>query len=141
MPTSDLTGPSRSTIAEILAKLGTDPKRGLNPEQVQELLDKYGPNALAEEKKSALSAFLPYFWGPIPWMIELFKASSALDASCSSQNPNKALNNKRADPVGCCRENRCCSSARLHDNHLGRPQASGSRASLVLAASWAKLVR
>jgi len=25
---------------------------------------------LAEEKKSALSALLTYFWGPIPWMIE-----------------------------------------------------------------------
>jgi magnesium-transporting ATPase (P-type) len=59
MPTSDLTGSSRSTIAEILAKLGTNPNRDLNPAQVQERLDKYGPNALAEEKKSALSAFLP----------------------------------------------------------------------------------
>src|SRR5206468_6672549 len=38
--------------------------------QLQERLKKYGPNALPEEKKSALSVFLPYFWGPIPWMIE-----------------------------------------------------------------------
>src|SRR5438128_10855003 len=70
MPTSDLAGSSSSTIAEILAKLGTDPNTGLNPAQVQERLNKYGPNALAEEKKSAVSGFLPYFWGPIAWMIE-----------------------------------------------------------------------
>jgi H+-transporting ATPase len=70
MSASDHTGSPSSTVAEILAKLGTDPKTGLNPAQVQERLTKYGPNALAEEKKSALSSFLVYFWGPIPWMIE-----------------------------------------------------------------------
>src|SRR5437016_4288192 len=70
MPTSDLAGTASPTIAEILAKLATDPNTGLNPTQVQERLKKYGPNALAEEKKSALSAFLVYVWGPISWMIE-----------------------------------------------------------------------
>jgi len=70
MPASDLTGSASPTIAEMLAKLGTDPKTGLNPAQVQERLNKYGPNALPEEKKSAFSAFLAYFWGPIAWMIE-----------------------------------------------------------------------
>src|SRR5438067_6196856 len=70
MPTSDVTGSVSSTVVEILAKLETDPKTGLNAAQLQERLKKYGPNALAEEKKSALSVFLPYFWGPIPWMIE-----------------------------------------------------------------------
>jgi H+-transporting ATPase len=70
MPTSDLAGSGGPTIGEILAKLGADPRKGLNPAQVQERLTKYGPNALREEKKSALSAFLAYFWGPIPWMIE-----------------------------------------------------------------------
>src|SRR5467141_274175 len=70
MPVSDLTGSASSTIAEILAKLGTDPKTGLDPAELQERLNKYGPNALSEEKKSGLSAFVAYFWGPIPWMIE-----------------------------------------------------------------------
>jgi len=58
MPTSDVTESVSSTVAEILAKLETDPKNGLNAAQLQERLKKYGPNALAEEKKSALSAFL-----------------------------------------------------------------------------------
>jgi magnesium-transporting ATPase (P-type) len=66
MPASDFAGTANSTSAEILAKLGTDPKTGLNSAQLQERLSKYGPNALAEEKKSALSAFLAYFWGPHP---------------------------------------------------------------------------
>ena len=70
MPGPDVVGSSSLRIAEILAKLGTDPKTGLNPVPLQERLSKYGPNALAEEKKSALSALLTYFWGPIPWMIE-----------------------------------------------------------------------
>jgi H+-transporting ATPase len=78
MSASDLAGSASPTIAEILAKLETDPKTGLNAAQLQERLKKYGPNALAEEKKSALSAFLPYFWGPIPWMIEA-AALMALD--------------------------------------------------------------
>ena len=70
MPTLDLTGSAIPTVAEVLTKLGADPKTGLSPAAQQERLNKYGPNALAEKKKSQLSAFLAYFWGPIPWMIE-----------------------------------------------------------------------
>src|ERR1044072_89429 len=70
MAEPDAGGSASPTVAEILTKLGTDPKTGLNSGQLQERLSKYGPNALPEEKKSALSAFLVYFWGPIPWMIE-----------------------------------------------------------------------
>jgi H+-transporting ATPase len=70
MAEPDAGGSASPTVAEILTKLGADPKTGLNSGQLQERLSKYGPNALPEEKKSALSAFLVYFWGPIPWMIE-----------------------------------------------------------------------
>src|SRR5712691_5301082 len=70
MPTPNATGSTSPTVAETLTKLGVDPKIGLNPAELQERFNKYGPNALAEEKKSALSAFFAYFWGPIPWMIE-----------------------------------------------------------------------
>jgi magnesium-transporting ATPase (P-type) len=52
MPTSDVTESASSTVVEILAKLETDPKTGLNAAQLQERLKKYGPNALAEEKKA-----------------------------------------------------------------------------------------
>ncbi|HEX4653481.1 MAG TPA: plasma-membrane proton-efflux P-type ATPase [Candidatus Udaeobacter sp.] len=70
MPSPEVSGSPTSTIANILAKLGSDPKTGLNLAQAQERRSRYGPNALADEKKSALSGLLTYFWGPIPWMIE-----------------------------------------------------------------------
>ena len=70
MPTPNAAGSASPTVAETLTKLGVDPKVGLNPAELQEHFNNYGPNALAEEKKSALSAFFAYFWGPIPWMIE-----------------------------------------------------------------------
>ena len=70
MPTPNATGSASLTVGETLTKLAVDPKTGLNPADIQERLNKYGPNALAEKKKSSLSAFLAYFWGPIPWMIE-----------------------------------------------------------------------
>jgi H+-transporting ATPase len=70
MPTLDTARSASPTVAEILTNLGADPKTGLSPAALQERLNKYGPNALAEEEKSALSAFIAYFWGPIPWMIE-----------------------------------------------------------------------
>src|SRR5271166_4818701 len=58
------------SVAETLQKLGVDPKTGLAASEAQARLGKYGPNALEEKKKNALPAFLAYFWGPIPWMIE-----------------------------------------------------------------------
>jgi H+-transporting ATPase len=66
MSASDLAESAGSTVAEILAKLGTDSKTGLNSVELQERLSKYGPNALPEDKKSALSGLLGYFWGSIP---------------------------------------------------------------------------
>ena len=44
---------------------------GLSGSEVQERLKTYGPNALEEKKGSPLLKFLGYFWGPIPWMIEI----------------------------------------------------------------------
>src|SRR6059058_2367597 len=70
MSASDLAESASPGVAGILTKLGTDPKTGLNSVEIQERLSKYGPNALPEDKKSAFSALLAYFWGPIPWMIE-----------------------------------------------------------------------
>jgi len=48
----------------------TDLKRGLDREEVQRRLERFGPNALAEKRISPLNRLLGYFWGPIPWMIE-----------------------------------------------------------------------
>jgi len=51
---------------------------GLTSEQAASLLQEYGPNSLQEEKASPLRKLLGYFWGPIPWMIEVAAVLSAL---------------------------------------------------------------
>jgi len=57
MAEPDAGGSTSPTVAEILTKLGTDPKVGLNSGQLQERLSKYGPNALPEEKRARFPPF------------------------------------------------------------------------------------
>ncbi|MDQ7073229.1 MAG: plasma-membrane proton-efflux P-type ATPase [Gammaproteobacteria bacterium] len=52
--------------------------KGLTSKQVAELTQQYGPNVLQEKKTSPLLRLLTYFWGPIPWMIEVAAILSAL---------------------------------------------------------------
>lgn len=56
----------------------TSPTLGLSSEQARKRLEQYGPNALQEKKRSTLLRLLGYFWGPIPWMIEVAAILSAL---------------------------------------------------------------
>jgi H+-transporting ATPase len=44
---------------------------GLSSGQARSLLEQYGENAIREERVGALRRLLGYFWGPIPWMIEI----------------------------------------------------------------------
>lgn len=46
-------------------------KEGLSEAVSAERRRKCGPNAIEEIKESFLLKFLGYFWGPIPWMIEV----------------------------------------------------------------------
>jgi H+-transporting ATPase len=64
-------------IPELLAKLSTS-KTGLTSAEASERLQKFGRNEIIEKKQSRLVAFLRYFWGPIPWMIEAAAIISAL---------------------------------------------------------------
>ncbi len=43
---------------------------GLSNKEAALRLNKYGENALPEERKNPVLKLLSYFWGPIPWMIE-----------------------------------------------------------------------
>jgi H+-transporting ATPase len=56
----------------------TIPVQGISSTQAAERLQQYGPNALQEKKSSPLFLLLSYFWGPIPWMIEVAAILSAL---------------------------------------------------------------
>ena len=44
---------------------------GLNDEEVNRRLSQYGYNELAEEEVHPIRKFFSYFWGPIPWMVEV----------------------------------------------------------------------
>jgi len=57
-------------MLELEAKLGSSPD-GLSQAEAQKRLTQYGPNEIEEKKTNALLKFLSYFWGPIPWMIEV----------------------------------------------------------------------
>jgi H+-transporting ATPase len=57
-------------LAEVEKKLGSSPD-GLTQAEAQNRLTQYGPNELVEKKTNLLLKFLGYFWGPIPWMIEV----------------------------------------------------------------------
>jgi H+-transporting ATPase len=51
---------------------------GLTSNEAQQRLAKYGRNELEEKELSDLQKFLRFFWGPIPWMIEVAAVLSAL---------------------------------------------------------------
>jgi H+-transporting ATPase len=51
---------------------------GLSQEEVAQRQQKYGPNALQEKKVNPVLKFLSYFWGPIPWMIEIAAVLTAV---------------------------------------------------------------
>ena len=46
--------------------------------EAESRLAQFGPNALEEKKVNPLLKFLSYFWGPIPWMIEIAAILSAI---------------------------------------------------------------
>ena len=57
-------------MSELQAKLGSSPD-GLTQAEAQKRLTQYGPNEIEEKKTNLFLKFLSYFWGPIPWMIEV----------------------------------------------------------------------
>ncbi|HZK85334.1 MAG TPA: plasma-membrane proton-efflux P-type ATPase [Desulfosporosinus sp.] len=57
-------------MPELQVKLGSSPD-GLSQAEAQKRLTQYGPNEIKEKKINPLLKFLSYFWGPIPWMIEV----------------------------------------------------------------------
>ena len=57
-------------LAQVETHLGYSPD-GLSKAEAAKRLVQYGPNEIAEHKINPLLKFLGYFWGPIPWMIEI----------------------------------------------------------------------
>ncbi len=65
------------SLPELEKKLESSPD-GLSQAEAQKRLSHYGPNEIEEKKTNAFLKFLSYFWGPIPWMIEVAVILSAL---------------------------------------------------------------
>ncbi|MGD0102675.1 MAG: plasma-membrane proton-efflux P-type ATPase [Rhodopila sp.] len=57
-------------LSEVEKKLGSSPE-GLSQAEAVKRLAQYGPNEIEEQKQNVLLKILSYFWGPIPWMIEV----------------------------------------------------------------------
>ncbi len=53
-------------------------KNGLSDTETKKRIDEYGFNELEEKKVNPVLKFLGYFWGPIPWMIEVAAILSAV---------------------------------------------------------------
>jgi H+-transporting ATPase len=57
-------------LTQAFEKLESSPK-GLSDPEFKKRLEQYGYNEIEEKKVNPLVKFLGYFWGPIPWMIEV----------------------------------------------------------------------
>ena len=66
-PASDL---KTLPMDEVRKRLGASTD-GLTQAEAVKRLAQYGPNELEEKKRNAVLQYLRYFWGPIPWMIEV----------------------------------------------------------------------
>ncbi len=64
-------------VPELEKSLVSSPD-GLTQTEAQKRLTQYGPNEIKEAKTNPILKFLTYFWGPIPWMIEVAVILSAV---------------------------------------------------------------
>ncbi len=60
----------KASVEELYARFETGNK-GLSAAEAQSRLQRYGRNALEEKRVSVFAKLMRYFWGPIPWMIEV----------------------------------------------------------------------
>jgi len=65
------------SVAHVFDELDASPE-GLDEEEASRRLARYGPNTIEEEARHPLLDFLRYFWGPVPWMIEIAAVLSAV---------------------------------------------------------------
>ena len=67
----------KASIDDLFQRLSSSEK-GLTTSEAQSRLEQYGYNEIAEKKVNPLLKLLSYFWGPIPWMIEVAAILSAV---------------------------------------------------------------
>lgn len=74
----DAMGDLKSLPLEEVEKMLASSPDGLTQAEAEKRLGQYGPNEIEEKKANPLLKFLSYFWGPIPWMIEIAIILSAV---------------------------------------------------------------
>ena len=67
----------KASVEELLKGLSSS-RQGLSDSEAKDRLQEYGYNEIFEKKVSPIIKFLLYFWGPIPWMIEIAAFLSAV---------------------------------------------------------------
>ncbi|MEM7174629.1 MAG: plasma-membrane proton-efflux P-type ATPase [Chlamydiota bacterium] len=58
-------------MSDVLAEQHVDPEQGLSTVEWEKRRSEFGPNELEGKKQTIWLRLLPFFWGPIPWMIEV----------------------------------------------------------------------
>jgi H+-transporting ATPase len=66
-----------TSLSELFDKLSVS-REGLSSSEAEKRLLQYGPNEIPEKRVNPVLKFAGYFWGPIPWMIEIAAILSAL---------------------------------------------------------------
>jgi H+-transporting ATPase len=66
-----------NSTEDLFTRLDSSPQ-GLTSAEADRRLAQYGRNSLEQKKVNPFLKFLGYFWGPIPWMIEIAAVLSAL---------------------------------------------------------------
>ena len=77
LPILDLRELEDTPVTELFETLRSGPD-GLSDEEAGRRLAVFGRNELEEKRVHPLLRFLAYFWGPIPWMIEVAALLSAI---------------------------------------------------------------
>ncbi|MBW2010689.1 MAG: plasma-membrane proton-efflux P-type ATPase [Deltaproteobacteria bacterium] len=67
----------KTSVTDLFKDLSSS-ERGISTSEAKERLQQYGYNEIEEKKINPLVKFLGYFWGPIPWMIEVAAILSLL---------------------------------------------------------------
>ena len=67
----------KMAVSELYKKLESG-RSGLTSAEAKNRIQQYGYNEISEKKTNPLIKFLSYYWGPIPWMIEIAAVLSAL---------------------------------------------------------------
>ena len=68
---------AEASIEDLMREVSSG-EEGLSSSEAESRLGEHGPNEIAEKKVNPIVKFLAYFWGPIPWMIEVAAALSAV---------------------------------------------------------------